>query len=203
MTVVLAIDTAAPRLQLALLRPDGSVDTSIDDIATGHAEILFARIATLLARNGLAYENLDRIAVTTGPGSFTGLRIGLSAARGLGLALKLPVIGVPSLLAISLAAPKHLPVAVLLDARREEAYFQRFIPGAPDETPAILPMEAARGLVPPGATLIQSPFVDIALLAQFAATADPAAFPPNPSYIRDADAKPQEKARIARTRAAS
>ena len=67
-------------------------------------------------------------------------------------------------------------------------FFQRFIPGVPAETPAILPMETARALVPPGATLIQSPFVDIALLAQFAATADPAAFPPNPSYIRDADA---------------
>jgi tRNA threonylcarbamoyl adenosine modification protein YeaZ len=203
MSVVLAIDTAAPRLQLALQRADGVVDSSTDDITTGHAEILFDRIRALLARNGLAYQDLTRIAVTTGPGSFTGLRIGLSAARGLGLALSIPVIGVPSLLTISFAAPQDRLIAVLLDARREEAYFQRFIPGAEPEPPAIMPMDQARGLVPSGATLIQSPFVDIGLLVGFAAEADPASFPPDPCYIRDADAKPQEKARIARTRAAS
>ena len=70
--------------------------------------------------------DLARIAVTTGPGSFTGLRIGLSAARGIGLARAIPVVGVPSLLAISLSAPAGKPVSVLLDARRGEAYFQSF-----------------------------------------------------------------------------
>src|SRR5690606_21758356 len=123
--VTLAIDTAAPRLQLAVVLPDGRTDILVEDIAKGHAEILFERLATLLARNDLAYENIERVAVTTGPGSFTGLRIGLSAARGLGLARKVPVLGIPSLLAISLAAPSG-PVAVLLDARRGEAYFETF-----------------------------------------------------------------------------
>ncbi len=118
--ITLAIDTAAPRLQLALLRADGETDVSLDDIATGHAEILFDRLAALLARNGLGHADIKRIAVTTGPGSFTGLRIGLSAARGLGLARKLPVIGVPSLFALSLEVADG-PVTVLLDARRGEA----------------------------------------------------------------------------------
>jgi tRNA threonylcarbamoyladenosine biosynthesis protein TsaB len=122
MTIILAIDTAAPRLQLGLLRADGTCDVSIDDIATGHAELIFTRLAALLARNGLGYGDVGRVVTTTGPGSFTGLRIGLSAARGLGLARGIPVIGVPSLLALSLAVGG--PSTVLLDARRGEAYFQ-------------------------------------------------------------------------------
>ena len=203
MSVILAIDTAAPRLQLAVLRADGSIDTSIDDLAQGHAESIFPRIASLLARNDLGYDDLTRIAVTTGPGSFTGLRIGLSAARGLGLALDIPVIGVPSLLAISLAAPAGQPVAVLLDARRDEAYFQNFAaPGEGLGEPSILPMAEARATVAPGATVIESPFPDIGLVARFAAAANPAAFTPEAAYIRDADAKPQEKARVARLGAA-
>lgn len=197
--VILAIDTAAPRLQLALLVGE-RVDVSVDDIAKGHAEILFARIDALLTRNGLSYKDLTRIAVTTGPGSFTGLRIGLSAARGLGLALGIPVIGVPSLFALSLRAECNL-VAVLLDARRDEAYFQTFSgPGIPVGEPALLGIERARGLVPPEAELLTTPFVDIARVANFAATATSAAFPPEAAYIRDADAKPQDRARLARIR---
>ena len=73
--ITLAIDTAAPRLQLALLRANGQVDAELVDIAKGHAEILFGRLETLLARNGLGHPDIARIAVTTGPGSFTGLRI--------------------------------------------------------------------------------------------------------------------------------
>ena len=198
MSAVLAIDTAAPRLQLALLRADGGVDMSIDDIAQGHAELLFSRLAALLDRNRLTYADLTRIAVTTGPGSFTGLRIGLSAARGLGLALNVPVLGIPSLLALSLNAQCD-PVAVLLDARRDEAYFQAFSgPGIAIGAPALLPTAEARARVPRGAMTITSPFLDIAALARFATTADPALYPPEAAYIRDADAKPQEKFRVAR-----
>lgn len=197
MTTLLAIDTAAPRLAMALLRGD-RVDTLIEDMATGQAERLFPALADLLARNGLGYRDLTRIAVTTGPGSFTGLRIGLSAARGLGLALGIPVIGVPSLVALSLGAQCD-PIAVLLDARRDEAYFQAFSgPAIPIGSPALLPMATARSRVPHGAGIIASPFVDIAALARFAATADPALYPPEAAYIRDADAKPQDKFRIAR-----
>lgn len=199
MSVTLAIDTAAPRLQLALLGADGRVDTSVDEIPTGHAELIFERIAALLGRNGIGYGGLQRIAVTTGPGSFTGLRIGLSAARGIGLARGLPVIGVPSLLAISLSAPAGAPIAVLLDARREEAYVQIFTaPGMPMTDAQILPMATARSLVPAGAQVIESPFVDIAAVARYGAEADPATHQPEAAYVREADAKPQTAARIAR-----
>jgi tRNA threonylcarbamoyladenosine biosynthesis protein TsaB len=203
MSVVLAIDTAAPRLQLGLLRADGRVDVLAEAMPTGHAEALFPRLAALLARNGLGYADLTRIVVTTGPGSFTGLRIGLSAARGLGLALGIPVLGVPTLLALSLAGARGQPVAVLVDARREEAYFQLFSgPGAPVSEETLLPMPAARQAMPAGADVLETPFVDIARLARFAVTADPAAFPPEASYVRGADAKPQDKARVARRGAA-
>lgn len=196
--VLLAIDTAAPRLQLALLAAGGRLETLAEDMATGQAERLFPALAGLFARAGCAYADLDRIAVTTGPGSFTGLRIGLSAARGLGLALGIPVLGIPSLLALSLSAPDG-PVAVLLDARRDEAYLQTFAaPGRPAGPPALVAMDEGRADLPPGATLVTAPFVDIGALARFARTADPARYPPEAAYIRDADAKPQEKFRIAR-----
>lgn len=198
MPITLAIDTAAPRLQLALLRADGHADVSIDDIATGHAEILFDRLAALLARNGLTHADIARIAVTTGPGSFTGLRIGLSAARGLGLARKLPVLGIPSLLSLSLGVPAG-PVSVFLDARRGEAYFQGFsAPGLAETPPMLLPFEEARARIAPDATLIEAPFVDLAAVARFAAGAEPADYPPHAAYIRDADARPQDASRIPR-----
>lgn len=196
MSVLLLIDTAAPRLALALLRDGDRVETLVEDMATGQAERLFPALDELLTHAGIAYSNLTRIAVTTGPGSFTGLRIGLSAARGLGLALNIPVLGIPSLVALSLNAQCD-PVAVLLDAKRGEAYFQSFSgPAIPIRGASLLPMDEARMLVPPGDALITSPFVDIAALARFAATADPAHYPPEAAYIRDADAKPQEKFRI-------
>lgn len=195
--ITLAIDTAAPRLQLALLCGDGTIDISIDDIATGHAELIFGRIATLLARNSVGYPDLARVVVTTGPGSFTGLRIGLSAARGIALARDIPAVGVPSLLALSLCASGAS--TVLLDARRDEAYFQMFAgPGQPISKADIVPMVIAQAAIVPGTTLISSPFVDIALVARYGALADPASHPPEPDYVRDADAKPQSAARIAR-----
>ena len=202
MRLLLAIDTAATRLQLALLDEDGSSETLVEDMATGQAERLFPALAELLARKGASYADLTRIAVTTGPGSFTGLRIGISAARGLGLALDIPVLGIPSLLALSLTAQCD-PVAVLLDARRGEAYFQAFSgPAIPLREAALLPMDDARRRVPPGAAILTSPLVDILALARFAATADPARYPPEACYVRDADAKPQERFRVARVGAA-
>ena len=197
MPIALAIDTAAPRQQLGLLLADGRVDVSVDEMATGQAEAIFARIAALLDRNGLDYADLERVVTTTGPGSFTGLRIGLSAARGIGLARGIPVVGVSSLVALSLGVDG--PSTVLLDARRDEAYFQIFAgPALPTTEAALVPMMIAQAAVVPGTTLITSPFINIAALARHGATLDPAGNPPEPNYIRDADAKPQTAARIER-----
>jgi tRNA threonylcarbamoyladenosine biosynthesis protein TsaB len=197
MTTLLAIDTVGPRLQLALLQGD-AVETLVEDMPTGQAERIFPAIAELLARGAAGYADLTRIAVTTGPGSFTGLRIGLSAARGLGLALGIPVIGVPTMLALSLNAGCDA-LAVMLDARRSEAYFQSFSgPGLATVEAQLLPLAEAQNRIPAGAALVTSPQVDIAALARFGSVADPQQFPPDAAYIRDADAKPQEKFRVAR-----
>jgi tRNA threonylcarbamoyladenosine biosynthesis protein TsaB len=195
-SAILAIDTTGPRLALGL-EMSGRVHLSSEDMATGQAERFFPALDALLAEAGLAYSDLGRIAVTTGPGSFTGLRIGLSAARGLGLSLGIPVLGIPTLLAISLSGDGA--TAVKLDARREEAYFQRFsAPGVPATGPALLPIAAARARIEPGDMVLTTPFADLDLLLGFAAAADPAEWPPHAAYIRDADAKPQDRFRVAR-----
>lgn len=192
--VTLAIDTARDRLQLALRMADGRTDTLIELVASGHAEIIMGAIESLLTRNGLAYSDLERVAVLSGPGSFTGLRIGLSVARGLALALAIPALGIPTLLARSLSFPDG--AQLILDARRDQAYRQVFAaPGnaiSPPELVALAPaLAAAEKAVP------DDPVVDIASMAGFAALANPAQFPPDPLYVRAADAKPQEKGRIA------
>jgi tRNA threonylcarbamoyladenosine biosynthesis protein TsaB len=188
-SVVLAIDTTGPRLQLALRRADGVVDTVSEPMDKGQAEAIFPAIAALLQRNALGYTDLARIAVTTGPGSFTGLRIGLSAARGLGLARSIAVIGVPTLTALSLARSGN-PFRIVVDARRGEAYAQDFLGPATPASPA--------ALVPSTGETLGDPVVPIADLARFAANADPALWPPTPFYLRDADAKPQDAARLPR-----
>lgn len=194
---VLAIDTGGPRLQLALAH--GNVlDALVEDRARGHAEIIFARIEALLARNRLSYRDLDRLAVTTGPGSFTGLRIGLSAARGLGLALAIPVVGVPTLLALSLSGPRDTVFDVVVDARRDEAYVQRFsAPGVASGAPALVAADAAPRPGDGAVLDFAAPLADIGLLARFAAGVEAGDYPPEPTYIRAADAKPQTRGRVA------
>lgn len=193
--LTLAIDTARDRLQLALVTADGSVATEIRDIAKGHAEIIFEAIATLLTRSAVTYQDLDRIGVSTGPGSFTGLRIGLSTARGLGVALDIPVIGVPTLLALSLAHSG--PSEIIIDAKRNEAYRQSFsAPGKPRDHAELV--DFTHTLRAASRTEPDDPMIDIARLVAFAAKARPAEFPPDPTYIRAADAKPQTKFGVAR-----
>lgn len=194
MPVTLAIDTVRDRLQLALLRADGAITVKTIDIARGHAEIIIDEIAALLTSGGLDYKGLDRIAVTIGPGSFTGLRIGLSVARGLGLALNLPVIGVPTLLALSLGLEGG--GEIILDAARGQAYAQRFsAPGTPVAAPALVERDVA--LAEAGRTAPDDWRLDMEKLVIFAANAAPDAFPPDPLYIRAADAKPQTKGKVA------
>jgi len=195
---LLAIDTSGPRLQLALLQSEKEY-VHLEEMTRGHAEVLFDRIGDLLAEASLDYADLSAIAVTTGPGSFTGLRIGLSTARGLGLGLGIPVIGLPTLFATALPFLHAGPVAIIANARRGEVYFELF-----DETgrsatgPLVLPEAEIAGRVPDSATRISHMTPNIAAMARFAGSADPADWPPEPVYVRPPDAKPQDKARLAR-----
>ncbi|MGZ4385332.1 MAG: tRNA (adenosine(37)-N6)-threonylcarbamoyltransferase complex dimerization subunit type 1 TsaB [Gaiellaceae bacterium] len=112
--LTLAFDTATPRATCALVR-DGAL---LGEVETSAVRVL-AEADALLEQAGFEREELGRIVVGTGPGSFTGLRIGLATARALALALDVPVAGVSTLTALAAAAPGALPV---IDARRSEIF---------------------------------------------------------------------------------
>src|SRR3979490_2165233 len=103
--LILAIDTALDACAAAVLDTAQNRLIAQESLAMkrGHAEALMPLIARVMKESGIAFASLDRIAVTTGPGSFTGLRVGLSAARGLALAANKPAVGVTTLTAY--AAP--------------------------------------------------------------------------------------------------
>ena len=129
---------------------------------TGHAEALVPMIERVMTRAQLAFSDLDRIAVTTGPGSFTGMRIGIAAARALSLTTGVPVAGIPTLDVMAETArhrhalngdgtawPEHMLVAV--DARKDQVYVQLFGPNqaATPSAQVLSPQDAAR-LLPEG-----------------------------------------------------
>lgn len=195
---LLLIDTSGQRLGLVVLH-DGRVHLVDEPVARGHAEILFDRIAQLLAEAGITYADLDRLAVTVGPGSFTGLRIGIAAARGLALALGIKAVGVPNLLGLSLAGEDHAALRIVHDARRNMAYVQDFsAPGIAASAPRLVPLEAL-GEDGDNLNVIENSVLDLVRVARFAARCAPEQFPPEPVYVRPADAKPQIKGRVART----
>ncbi len=136
--LILAFDTTAAACSVALWR-DGIVLQSASAVMEqGQAEALMPMIETVMATANTPYTALDRIAVTIGPGSFTGVRVGLSAARGIAMAADKPVIGVTSLEVLAYAVPdSELPngpgILVAVDARRGDFFLQKF---KADRTPA-------------------------------------------------------------------
>src|SRR5688572_14347483 len=108
--LLLALDTAGPDCAAALARsaPRGCeiVARRSECLGRGHAERLMPMIAELLAETATSFTHIRRIVVTTGPGSFTGIRVGVAAARGLALALAVPAVGVGSLEALAFNAAK-------------------------------------------------------------------------------------------------
>ena len=127
--LILAIDTALEACAAAVLDTETGqlIAQESQAMKRGHAEALMPLIGRVIAASGIAFASLGRIAVTTGPGSFTGLRVGLSAARGIALAANIPVVGVTTLAAY--AAPvvsqnaEH-PVISVIDARHDHVYLQ-------------------------------------------------------------------------------
>src|SRR6476620_5076867 len=127
--LILAIDTALDACAAGILDTDAGemVATESQAMKRGHAEALMPLLGRVMKDSGIACATLDRIAVTTGPGSFTGLRVGLSAARGIALAADKPVVGLSTLAAY--AAPVvsqngEQPVISAIDARHDQVYFQ-------------------------------------------------------------------------------
>lgn len=201
--IVLAVDTCLSACTAAVGR-DGRVVAQISEpMVRGHQERLAPMVAEVMDQAGIAFADLERLAATTGPGSFTGLRIGLSFARSMALALGVPFTGFSSLEALAVGRPGL--VIAIADARRGQAYWQGFENGRPQTPPTVsLIAEAAAfaagrplTLAGPGADLMADyPALIAAEAAQgpspealVALASRPALGSPAPIYLRAADAK--------------
>ena len=149
--LVLALDTAMHACSVALVDSGRVRAHRFEQRARGHAEALLPMVESARAEAGVDYRDLDLLAVTTGPGIFTGLRIGLAAARGLALAASRPLIGVTTLEAIAAAvadatAVNERPIYVAIDARRGELFGQAFAADSgPLGAPRLLSAAAVAG----------------------------------------------------------
>ena len=133
--ILLAIDTSTATPALALARDDGPATAAVGDPSQRHGRGLLAAIGELLRDAGIAVRDLDALAVGLGPGSYTGLRVGVTAAKVLAYAAGRPLVGLDSLEAIARNAPDDaLRIAVVADAQRGDLYaadFARSVPGSP------------------------------------------------------------------------
>jgi tRNA threonylcarbamoyladenosine biosynthesis protein TsaB len=151
---LLALDAALAACSAALWRDGAVVARRLEQPGRGHAERLMLMVEEVMAEGGLAYGALDALAVTVGPGTFTGVRIGLATARGLALALGRPLAGVTTCEAIACAVEPGGPFAVVLGAGREHLYVQAFAAdGLPAGEPALLARAEAEGALAPGLRL--------------------------------------------------
>jgi tRNA threonylcarbamoyladenosine biosynthesis protein TsaB len=216
--MLLALDTAMACCSAALYDPGQNRVVAAEALAMerGHAEVLAPMVGRVLATAGIGMADLSRLAVTTGPGTFTGLRIALAFAQGLGVARALPVTGVNSLLALAAPLLGEHPVLVASDARLGQCYGALYDgtgtallePGLfrLEELAAQLPAgplkvtgsaaEAVLAVVP-RSELVRAPGPDHPVAAGFAALA--ARLPvtpglPRPLYLKAADARPQARA---------
>ncbi len=211
---LMVVDTALGLCTAGVFEVDASgvrrLGLRSEPMVKGHSERIagFARDAATEA--GVGFADLDRIGVTVGPGSFTGLRVGLAFAQGLAAALGRPVVGVSALDALAASAGDAPEVAALIDARRGQVYARFWRDGEPVGEAGALSLEAAGEriaamgagalLVGSGAALFSGVAPGTArmaldgpapeALARLAAAADPALAPARPMYLRAPDATP-------------
>lgn len=149
--IVLGIDTATPATVVGLRTADGSVLEARDDPSTGerpgHSTRLLPLAAELLDRAGLRWSEIDRIAVGVGPGTFTGLRVGLASAHGLALSCAAELVGVSSLRALALNAREQSRVLAAIDARRGELFVAGYRRGMESIVPRVLAPSAVSELL--------------------------------------------------------
>ena len=182
-------------------------------IGTGHAERLMPMVQELMGKADILYSDIGLVAVSIGPGSFTGVRTGLAAAKGFAQALKIPAIGISTLEAIAFEARKpanQTSLRVVIDAKRGEVHTQDFDSnGLAQSGPVLLSLADAKGgrgariLAANGAALVdenaphvlpQAATASIAIFAEIALlrhATDTTSLTIMPLYLRGADAKPQ------------
>jgi tRNA threonylcarbamoyladenosine biosynthesis protein TsaB len=227
---ILAFDTAFDACSVAAGRGLRSLSPSIaaltEPMATGHAERLLPMIEEILAETGMDIGDLDRIAVTRGPGTFTGTRITIAAARALALYASTPIVSVTSLqlMAMNMAANATGAdeVAIATDARRGEVYFERFDPHSlVSRAPAeVLTVAEAAMRLAPSSSVVAGSGAEAIVIAAHATGKNARAVAPNllpdaldmlfvamelpyfntvqPLYLRPPDAKPQIAAALVR-----
>lgn len=202
---ILVVDTALGLCSAAVIADDQVLAARSEAMLQGHQERLAPLVSEVVGAANVRFDAIERIGVVVGPGSFTGLRVGLSFAKGLGFALDVPVVGLDSLEAIAASAPREGAGLALIDARRGQAYVRRF-----DGDRATGPSEAVTletlmaGPAPawiagpgvglaaeiwPGATIDDRAACDPVALARLTARAEPDSHPPVPVYLRAPDAK--------------
>ncbi len=221
--LILAFDTTVAACSVAVWRDGEVLSAARETMAQGQAEALMPMIVAVMAKANVAYVDLDRIAVTVGPGSFTGVRVGLAAARGLGLAAGKPVIGVMTTEALAGAVPQEerkagTQILAAVDTKRGDLYVQIFDAklaelGAVQVMPAadlaayvaLGPVRAvgdaaaiAVAALGPRALLSAADALpDPAGIAAIAATRPPVSGGPLPVYVRAPDAAlPQHGGRL-------
>jgi tRNA threonylcarbamoyladenosine biosynthesis protein TsaB len=207
--MLFALDTSIDGMAAGIFSRDGTPVALVEDRQrTGQAERIARLVEALMARAQVRFDQLERIAVTTGPGSFNGVRIGLAFARGLALARSVACVGVSTLEVLAAASPGRPRGAIVVAGAAafaggwdgEDACV--LAPAAFADIPAALgALENALG---PGASVHAAPFQgaedvparlcirapDVTLLARLAGGRDPATHPPNALYLRAPYAPP-------------
>lgn len=156
---LLALEAAGLACSAAVWRPgEGVVAERLERRARGQSERLLPLAEAVMAEAGLAYRELAALAVTLGPGGFTGVRIGLAAVAGLALAWNLPVLGFDTFAVVAAALPPDLAPGrdrlILIDAKRPEVYAQRQAAGQPPDPPALLAPATLAAALPPERPLL-------------------------------------------------
>jgi tRNA threonylcarbamoyl adenosine modification protein YeaZ len=224
---ILAIDTALASCSAAVLDTvhGGIIASDSLPMIRGHAEALIPLLQRVMDEANLTYADIDRVAVTTGPGSFTGMRVGIAAARGIALAASKPIVGLSTLSAYAaprMAADDPYPVVAAIDARHGHVYMQVFSPDgltlaaprlatlhdaalAAAETPSCIVGSAAEAVAAALSEAGASPAAvdsgaapDIAWVARVGAVLPEGQSPPKPQYLRAPDAQPQHAAQLPR-----
>ncbi|SHF14793.1 tRNA threonylcarbamoyl adenosine modification protein YeaZ [Litoreibacter ascidiaceicola] len=207
--LTLAFDTSAAHCAAALLSGDTVLVSRVEEMQKGQAERLMPLLEEVLLGAGKKWSDLDRIGVGIGPGNFTGIRISVSAARGLALSLGIPAIGVNVLEAMAFGPAQEGQTLAILDARQDNVYIQFFTKGgdaldspnlraedeiqagSPRGTAFVVGYNSASVATQLGAEVVKTSATDlITAIARIASARVPDGARPAPLYLRPADAAP-------------